>query len=513
MINILSHDIANKIAAGEVVENYASVLKELMENSIDSNAKSIIVNINNFDIRVDDDGDGITLKDLPISVKKFATSKIKTEWDLYSIKTLGFRGEALPSIGAVSKMTIISKTKDSKFAYEISVNGGDISEVEKSSYINGTSLSVKDLFFNTPARLKFLKSERSELKNIYDIFEKEALVNHNIDFKLFKDSKCIYDLKAKSQKERFLDIVPFKEQSLITDFEYMEEELAFKGFLADVSLTRATRDFQFIYINGRFIQNTVLYKALSDIYSPFITKGRFPMFALFLNIDPQNIDVNVHPRKLEVKFKDLPKIFSILKSTANKAVSFNKFNYENLLHDTELISTKSSKSYESFSSVKNTGYEKQHTNISWLDNIKSFNDENIKVFQLFNKFLVTESQNRIQIIDQHAASERVFYEKLMRQFEKNTVEKQQFLIPYSLDLSKIDMIKIEENIEILEKIGIDISVLSNNSIGINSIPFLGVENIDVNNIITDIISNNMKEDYDEKVRLIVATVACHSGIT
>ncbi len=515
MINILSQDIANRIAAGEVVENYASVLKELLENAIDAGASNIIVSINGLDIRVDDDGMGISKEDLPLSVMRFATSKIKSDKDLSRIKTLGFRGEALPSIGAVSKMTIISKVKDSKFAYKININGGNVSDIEKTSYTNGTSILVSDLFFNTPARLKFLKSDQSEIKNMYDIFEKEALSYNNIHFKLFKDSKCIYDLLLKSQKERFLDIIPVKDISLLTDFEYSEDGLRFFGYLGDVSITRSSRDSQFVYVNGRFIQNSVLYKALSDLFVPFITKGRYPIFCLFLEIDQNDIDVNVHPRKLEVKFKDTSKIFSLIKSNTLKTVSFSKFSYDNY----------SVYSGEYKPSIKTLEYPQKDNHITNSSSVKNNNlwtgnisipsvTDNIKVYQLFDKFLVTENKDKIQIIDQHAASEKILYERLYKQFSDGTIEKQSFLIPYSIDLAKKDFVKIEENIDILEKIGIDISILSDNSIGINTIPFLGGENVNVSEIIEDIISDSLesKNEYLEKVRLTIASVACHSAV-
>ena len=516
MINILSSDLSNKIAAGEVVENYASVLKELLENAIDAKSKNITVSINGMDIRVDDDGIGMSKEDLSLSVRRFATSKITNDEDLYNIKTLGFRGEALPSIGAVSKMTIISKVRDSEFAYKLRVSGGKESEIDKTSFTNGTSILVSELFFNTPARFKFLKSNTTEIKNIYDIFEKEALSHNNIHFKLFKDSKCIYDLSVKSQKERFFDIVPVKDISLITDFEYKNEDLEFTGFLVDASITRSSRDFQFIYVNERFVQNSVIYKAFSDLYSPFITKGRYPIFSLFLTIDPKACDVNVHPRKLEVKFKNSSEIFGLVKSTISKAVSFSRFNYTNFnfpSNDYKIDGEDKKYLASNTNTFVNKGTNNKNT---WFEGIsvESVVEHNIKVFQIFNKFLVTENGDKIQIIDQHAASERIIYEKLQKQFNDNIIEKQPFLIPYSMDLSDKDFVKIEENIEILEKIGIDISILSKNSIGINSSPLLGDENINIIDIISEIVADSLdsKNTYSDKVRLIIASVACHSAV-
>ncbi len=530
MIKILQENLANKIAAGEVIERPSSILKELLENSIDAGALNITVNINNLNIRVDDDGEGMSKEDLTLSVVRFATSKIKEESDLYNIQTFGFRGEALPSIASVSKMKLASKFKDNKDSYMLEIEGGKIIDISEFPIPKGSFVEVRDLFFNTPARLKFLKNQNTEFKYMLDVFEKSALSNPLIHFKLLRDNKVIYDMYPEDIRKRFTTILPKNNYQFI-DIDLYTFGIKVKGYIASLQNTRPTRDLLYMYINKRPIFNNVIGKAIIDGCGNLLERGKYPIIVLFLDVPNDSIDVNVHPRKLEVRFKDSSNIFNIVKTAVNKSIMDKKFQefIPREFGPRELIPNSIDSGSRDFKSTgytvntKETQFNRESrgsgsrgSSYSLFQDSSFVQNElyNINVYQLYDKFLVLEKDEGIEIIDQHAASERVRFEEIKRNIKDNNVEKQQLLIPYSIELSKKDFIEIKSKIDILKSIGLDLEVFGDNIINVTTIPiFLKDSNIQniIHEIIEDIESPNSKS-YDAEINIFIATIACHSSI-
>ena len=300
------------IAAGEVVEKPANMIKELLENSIDAKSTKIIINVkqNNRYVKITDNGIGMSKEDLLMCVERHATSKISTKEDLFNIMTYGFRGEALSSIGAVSKLKISSKDKESEIGTTLSVSGGKITNIQEIAKGVGTEIEVKDLFFNTPARLKFLRKETTEFRAIKDTVLVEALANPNISITLLNDDKEILKTSGNGIKNTILEIFGKNTLENIVSFPL--------GYLGNISLNRSNKDFIFIFINGRPVKSQIIENALIDGYYTKLMKGRYPFAVIFLEIDPKDVDVNVHPTKKIVKFSDESYIYNLVYDEVNK---------------------------------------------------------------------------------------------------------------------------------------------------------------------------------------------------
>ncbi len=516
MIKILPQNLADKIAAGEVVERPASVLKELLENSIDAHAKNIKVYIDRLNIRVDDDGLGMNKEEILLSVKRFATSKIFSEKDLDNISTFGFRGEALPSIASVSRLSIVSKTEGLDYGYKVDIEGGEIKSIEESASLKGTSINVSDIFFNTPARLKFLKSLDTEYRYIEEIFKSISLSYPSIHFEFYKNSKRIYNYMSTDLYNRFISILPKGDRNFF-DVDVTLNDISLKGFLAKPLYTRSSRDLQYIFVNNRAVNSNIISKAINEGYSNFIPQDRFPIYTLFINMPSFKVDVNAHPRKIEVRFKNTNEIFSLIRSSVNKIVTNEKYSQFKPSENNILQINSTLKNYSfstpnnSYSTQRVSNYENK--SIFSLDNIETIN-ENIPVFQIFSKYIITVFENKLQIIDQHAASERVMYEQIMNDIKLNKIESQNFIIPYDIDLNKKDFVLISSFIEILKGYGIEIEIFGDSSIKISSIPLVLI-NYDIEKLIKDILADlEYADGKSENILLdkISATIACHSSI-
>ncbi len=313
-IQILDESVSNIIAAGEVVENPASMIKELLENSLDAGATMVKVYVNNSGryVRIVDNGSGMSREDLFLSIERHATSKIKNKDDIFNLYTYGFRGEALASIASVSKLKLTSKQEEDKVATKIHVNGGKVTKVEESANQVGTEIEVKDLFFNTPARLKFLRSKGTEYNKIKSIVLAEALANYNTAFSLYLDDKEVIKTSGKGVKHSILELFSPQVLKNLKEFEH--------GFVGNMNILRASKDYIFTYINGRFAKSAIIEKAVIEAYYTKLMKGKYPFAIIFLNIDPKEIDVNVHPSKKIVKFSNDTRVFSLVKNSVEEAL-------------------------------------------------------------------------------------------------------------------------------------------------------------------------------------------------
>ncbi len=526
MIKILPETLSNKIAAGEVIDRPASVLKELLENAVDSHASEISVYLDGINIRVDDNGDGMSKEDMQLAIKRFATSKISSENDLENISTFGFRGEALPSIVSVSKTIIISKKDKQDFGYKIEIWGGKIINITEHASVRGTSIEVKDLFYNTPARLKFMKSYDTEYRYIVDVFEEISLVNPNIHFKFIKKGITVYDFFPEKSELRFRKILPKGDYKFL-NIDYKTPEISISGFISSSEFSRSGKDYEYIFVNKRIISNNALSKAIIEGYSDFLDNNRYPIYSVFIELNPALVDVNVHPRKMEVKFQDLNKIYSIIKSevsklvTGSKSSSFNPQYMDKKINNTSRYDIKSSGSHDikdykqGSNNKKSESIYKENFNPINIDLLDIPIDNSVSdIFQIFNKFIITTAGDNLQIIDQHAASERVMYESIENNYLSMNIESQSFLIPYSIELNDKDFNIFSNNLDIFKKTGLEFEIFGDNIMKVSSLPLV-MQDIDIDSFIQDLISDIKSEKFTEslnKEHFIIATIACHSSV-
>ena len=318
MINILDEYTVSKIAAGEIIENPASIVKELLENSIDAEAKNIIVEVkggvSNF-IRVSDDGCGIEKDDLKFAFLRHATSKLKTSDDLFNIHSLGFRGEALASISNVSKLTCITKTDKDQTATVVEVENGEIKSEKSIASNEGTTFIIEDIFYNTPVRKKYLKSENLEFSYIFDVVEKLSLSRSDISFTLIRDGKVVVSsISNENLKNHIHSVLGSDITRNLVEIEYEEDGYKIKGFISNNMLYRSTRNHEYLFVNGRFVKNLEIARAIEKSYKSLIPLNRFPVYLLYIEIDPKLVDVNIHPKKHEIKLSNENRLIEILES-------------------------------------------------------------------------------------------------------------------------------------------------------------------------------------------------------
>lgn len=455
-IKVMNDRLANMIAAGEVVERPASIIKELVENSIDANSKSIVIKAYNNglkEITVIDDGVGISKEDLKLAFLRHATSKIKEEIDLERINTLGFRGEALAAIVAVSNVLIKSRVSEENGNFIVFDNGKIVDEGIVSLNI-GTEITVKNLFYNTPARLKYLKSEYTERMLIIETFDKLALSNPNIRFKLLIDDKLVKETYGTNDVFNLIDNIYGSQ--VLKDIKVIDETFSninVKGYLVSPKFTRPKRNDISIFVNGRYVKNFQLTNAVIDGYSNFLMTKRYPVALIFIKIDPYLLDVNIHPQKLEIKFANDSmlkyQLEVIIKNALNNSVHEIPNNFKVL----EIKHEQLEEQYTAFPLEFN--YEVE-TNNSLL-----INEENINkklpdleyVGVLSGTYLLFQNEDGLFLVDQHAAEERVNYEYYLKFYDNYEIIVEEMLISKELDLLPSDFSVIDKYLEIFNKFG------------------------------------------------------------
>ncbi len=578
-INVLDSSIYNRISAGEVVERPASVIKELVENSLDAKATHITIEIKQGGtklIRIIDNGIGIDFLDLKKAFLPHATSKISSVEDLDSIATLGFRGEALASIAAVSKVELFSKTNSAEVGGKIVVNGGAFEDVTEYGCANGTTISVRDLFFNTPARLKFLKSNKQEESAITNIVNRLILANPEICFKYIIDDKIIYNSVTKGLKEKIYTIYGKEFVENLIEINCSKPPYKLSGYISLPSFCKANKTYQTLIVNGRYVSNSLVSVALSNAYENFLMKGKFPVFVLNLELNLDDIDVNVHPSKMEIKFKDTKEIYNLFYSTVletlnenNCPISFEiptQSSFEESKKDETFIPDPSLKKVtggfsfgelKSFSeklgniNVTAPSYVKEELSVlnsnddfevinnkeelSKIDEVnmnkKLFNDEDFFVKQtfnqekiipkelnykiigsLFNTYIVIESEETAYLIDQHAGHERLLYDKLVSQFEEKKLLSQPLLIPFVFNVNEIEDDLIQNNLEVFSAFGFEIENFGQLTYKISSIPNI-LSDIKLQDFVDDILSNTTKiSTTSESIKNFFATKACKAAV-
>ena len=483
-IKILPDNIINQIAAGEVVENPSSVVKELIENSIDSNPTQINIIVKNGGhdlIQVIDDGYGISKDNLALAFARHATSKISTKDDLNQINTLGFRGEALPSIASVSRINI-KTNKDG--GYQLRLEKGDILKKEKSPIEKGTDIKVKNLFYNTPARKKFLKTPNQELRNITKIVKRFVLSHPKISFLYKADDKIIYNFKSTSLKNRIIQVFGNNFKDNILSVDESDVNCKVSGYVGNLNLVQKRRGNQYIFINDRFIINESLSNSIRNCYESIMQRGEFPFFVLFLNLDPSLFDINVHPTKIEVRFIQKWNIINFINNSIKKVLKQTLKVLPDITYTTQIDSLEgelglgfnlNSKLDDiSQDSIINQMHDsKVEKAIDRLDEYQSNNETEIKdnkIWQIHNKYLVTEINSGLLVIDQHVAHERVIYEKVKKAFDSSPLPSQSTLFPKTIKFEEEDYSKFLDIVPFLEKIGYKMREFGNNSIIIEGVP-------------------------------------------
>ncbi|MDM0866645.1 DNA mismatch repair endonuclease MutL [Clostridium perfringens] len=621
-INILNADTANKIAAGEVVERPSSVVKELVENSLDAGAKNITIEIQNGGeslIKIIDDGSGIHPEDVEKAFNPHATSKIKDTYDIFSINTLGFRGEALPSIASIARVDFKSKVSDFDMGKELIISGGEKESLTDCSMNRGTQIEVRDLFFNVPARKKFLKTTARESALINDLVNRISLANPDVSFKLFNNNKKILNTYGNG---KLIDVIrTIYGKSTAENLIYFEEHkdtASVYGFIGNDTLARASRNNQSLFVNKRYVKNRSLTVAVENAFRSFNVTGKFPFFVLFIDTYPELIDVNIHPTKSEIKFKDERFIFKVVFDAVHSAMreyvkdtftlpeeEEKKFEAlkeeviqesldeeistleklkENINYKVsedrkkeEIYSYNPSKDYEAktevnipvdFLSKENQEESSKFNNslennnfkegsakreISYdpiliknelKDKVSESTSESLersdykcnkneygnsieeiiyreakfpklRVIGQFNKtYILAEYDSTLYLIDQHAAHEKILFEKYSSDIAKKKVEIQPLMIPLVVTLPTEDYLYYDENKEIFEKAGFKISDFGDNSIRIEEVPYF-LDKLNPTELITSMINNLKKMGTGETVEVKynkIASMSCRAAV-
>ncbi|ALB01503.1 DNA mismatch repair protein [Francisella persica ATCC VR-331] len=540
-IKILPESLANQIAAGEVIERPSSVVKELIENSIDAGATQITIEIQEGGkslIRIRDNGKGIAQQDLELALAPHATSKIYTLGELEAVASMGFRGEALASIASVAKLKIISKCQDAQDAWQIN---NHTREVIPAAHVTGTTIEVCELFYNTPARRKFLKKDNTEFLYIYDLFKKYMLCYFGVAFKLINNGKEVKDLivaeDAQLKYNRVLDLYSreFIENTIYVDKQVGDVHLW--GWIASPRFNRARPDMQNFYINGRIIKDKIVAHAMKNAYKDVMYGNRYPAFLLYLDIDYREVDVNVHPAKSEVRFRNQKFIYDFLFGSVNKAITTSS--------DIKISRHQQVTSQEKHASDNNTlnignmslniniedGVE-TNTNLHLLD--KDFEKQTTKqnqisishqskssglgqaICQIHGIYILSQVEDGVVLVDMHAAHERILYEEMKKTWHADTDKfKQNLLVPLTCQLTNNIVATIEENLEAFEKLGFVISIVADDVILVRATPIY-VKNKDIqdliSNVATELSSSSKTKSIEFYLNHILATVSCHAAV-
>ena len=572
-IVILDENTINKIAAGEVVDRPASIVKELIENSIDAGATHISVEIKNGGIsylRISDNGKGIASDDVELAFERHATSKIRRESDILNITSMGFRGEALASVASIAKVTLETKTHDEPTGTKIVIEGGKTLSVEEIAFNKGTTITVENVFYNVPARYKFLKKDYTEAGYIEDIVTRLAIIHPEISFKYTVNNKCVLQTTGNADIKTVIYNVFGKDvahELILVD--YTIDNLSVSGVIGTPKVSRSTRGHEFTYINSRFVKDKTMTAAIEKAFDQNLNIGKFPFAVLNLKISPSEVDVNVHPAKLEVKFENESKVFDVIyHGVVNALLEYHKStspfavieeNKENELETVNYISNAYSSNNQAkeveqapkietvintqnssyiHSEPQTTKYEVQHkieqkeefkpvyyTEVTSELEIKDLVKEEVKneyetkikykyVGAIFDTYILIEIQDKMYIIDQHAAHERLLYEQIKEMYYSKTKETQMLLIPALVELKNNEKESVLRNIELFEQTGFVIEEFGDNMIKISGIPNIGYD-IDYSEMFKDTLdglTSDTKTTKEERETRFVYTLACKAAV-
>ncbi len=522
-IKVLPDTIASQIAAGEVVDRPSSVVKELLENAIDAGAQQIEIEVMQAGrrlIQVTDDGCGIPAEEVVLAVCRHATSKLSTAEDLFNIRTLGFRGEALASIGSVSRLTMITSTRDNPLGAKLSVEGGEPADSQSVAAAVGTRVSVENLFFNLPARLKFLKADTTENRHITGLVTRYALAYPHIRWSVTQDEKPIFQTTGSGERFEILQaLFGPTEAAKLMPLNFEERHLKVEGFISSLSLTRSNRKDITVFVNGRWVQDPMLTSAVIRAYNTMLMVGRYPVAVLFITIPPELVDVNVHPAKAEVRFRDQDAVFSgVQRAIRRGLLAFTPIPDLNATRlwgrsvpETEGPSwQQSSLTIEGGQSEAVGGGEfgtgsEFVTAQSQPPLLGSHLPLLRLVGQVASTYLIAEGPDGLYLIDQHAAHERVLFDQLMAQFNTHSIPSQALLDPVVIDLTPEKAGILEQQLEALLNLGFEIEPFGPNTFVIRSVPIV-VDRTDPRLAIEAVV-NAFEEDETPLMAEVEARVA------
>jgi len=553
IIKILPEILSNKIAAGEVVERPASVVKELIENSLDAESKKIIIEVENGGrsiIRVSDNGTGMNHDDALLSIERYATSKIFTDRDLFSINTLGFRGEALPSIASVSKFSMVSRDESSDAGTEIYVEGGRIKKVEQIGAPVGSMITIKQLFYNTPARRKFLKTVNTEMGHIADTVAATALSRSDVHFTLYHNSKMVSNwLPTSDPVDRAADVLGKDVRADLYPLNFKDGNISIYGRIASPGVTRSTFRGVYIYVNGRVVRDRVIRHALMEGYAQRLMKSSFPVAVLFINVPFDQVDVNVHPTKNEVRFVRQKEVHDLVKRAVTETLrqadrtawSPHKSQDSNGVQEQPQVAEQASR-YRSTGgrsaslegkgalrsneqpATRNQGSPRQapqratrNSQLATQSPIwgkKRFADLRI-IGQLHNTYILCESKDELFLIDQHAAHERIVFEQLKKRSKGLKTASQRLLIPETIDMGYLEAEMLGSLISEFEKLGLEIEHFGGNTFVVKSVPGI-LSGRQVKPLIMEIVEKMIKTGFapglEKTMDEFLILMACHSAI-
>jgi DNA mismatch repair protein MutL len=522
-IHIMTAELANKIAAGEVVQRPASVVKELVENAVDAGATRVTIIVKDAGkalVQVIDNGEGLSEADALLAFRRHATSKVTSASDLENIRTLGFRGEALASIAAVSQVEMRTRTSSDELGTVVRIEGNEEKERSKTAQEQGTSITVRNLFFNTPARRNFLKTRQTELKNITDVVTRMAIAFPDVEWKYVSDDEILLDLRVKPLADRLADIFGRPLANSVIPIHEATEFLTIDGFVGRPDFSRKSRVEQFVFLNGRFIMSRMINHAVFQAFEHLLHHGSYPFFILKLSLDPHHVDVNVHPSKLEVKFERESDVYRLILSVVRKTLSAHNLvptmNFQEgtateggegrfrfmpptadgsnapfphgpapVIHMTPRGPSAQESAFLNFEELFERRQDGQDGNTvpprsiplsgrilesRGVGDSPSGNAEPRAVWQVHNKYIVAQVRNGLMIVDQHVAHERILYERAQANFSNALPSTQQLLFPETVELSPSDYSLVKELLPDLERLGFDMKLFGKNTVVIDGIP-------------------------------------------
>jgi DNA mismatch repair protein MutL len=509
-IIVLDEATIGKIAAGEVVERPASVVKELVENSLDAEAKHILIEIVDGGkklIRVMDDGIGMSKEDAVLALQKHSTSKIRSAEDLHNITTLGFRGEALPSIAAVSQMRLLTRSEEDSLGVEIRAIEGVIVDMKEVGLSRGTTVIVENLFFNTPARLKFLRAPQTEFAYILAWVQRFALSHHNVSFRVFSSNREVFSHQATDDLLSAIASIMGEEiASQMLPIDYSQNDVRIYGYISNPSFTRGTRQEQYLFVNRRFVKSRLFNVALDEAMLSAVPAGRYPVCVLFIDIPPNLVDVNVHPMKLEIKFVREKEMFSFIREAVISAFS-------------QSLPTPTVVKKEEFKPIASSSIpslpQKEAIELPTLPF-----EEKVEVYpkiigQVAKTYIIVEWKDELMIIDQHAAHERIIFEKLLKRKKLTLRESsQEAVFPIVLRLSPAQFRMVSQLIPTFEELGFTIEIFGKQEIIVRSAPS-ELEGKNIEEVVRDIIDELTElPEREAKIGMeeIAATASCKLAI-
>lgn len=561
-IKKLPNQLIDQIAAGEVVERPASVVKELVENALDAGATVIDIDVQTGGkkrIKVTDNGQGITENDMAMALQRHATSKIHSLDDLESLLSMGFRGEALPSIASVSRFEMISRHIDAEMAFQINAHGGEIEGPMPAAHPIGTTIIVSDLFFNTPARRRFLKTDKTEYLRIDDLIKRVSLSRFDVTFRLSHNGKMIRNAQGgDSETLRHQRINQLCGKDFIENALFIEQQrgnLKMSGWVAKPSWNRAQPDRQFFYINNRMIKDKLVGHAIRQAYQDVLFHGRFPAFVLYLDIDPELVDVNVHPTKHEVRFRDSKLVHDFIFGSIHQSLAQTRVgemsatvseplpDYSQMQHrlnlggggtaaSTNPISSNHYQINDSNQGVRENSFDYLSQAAQASQQMPNYPDAGVNLpssdvdqqdipplgyakAQIHGVFIIAENQHGLIIVDMHAAHERITYERMKEKFAQDVLKNQKLLVPIQMNVSAREVGAVESQQQWFEQLGFEISVSGEESLVIRKIPAM-LANADVENLIKDVLSEivalGSSQKIEAQINEIMSTMACHGSV-